>query len=487
MGKTPAPVAVLAITLLYFCGAAFTCMFARTYNGIAVVWVPGAVLAAWLYACERKDWTALLIGCGLANELAAGWFGMGWAPGLGLSVANVAEAVAAAELSRFAFRTHWPRATFEMVSVFLLGVLLVIPAGSALIAATCVRLATHAVFVDVFRQWMLGHAVGLVAVLPFALIAVIRAVSPAWFVNDRRRGEDTPAEPHHRVVSVLMVCTMMLLTVCVFVQDAAWPLAAPLLFALFAAVWADVLIATAMPMLVALTAGPLTGAGLGPFAAGLVPQSDRLQAGVLYAGLVACCSLPVVVEQARRRIEIARLARSAAHFQAMSQRADSLIDALRRDALTDPLTGLPNRRAFYDALMRQAASGETACVAMIDIDHFKRVNDRLGHAAGDAVLARFADIARSSFRGDDLVARIGGEEFAVILRAVTIEQACMVCQRLTDRLAASEIATPFGPVGVTISSGIAPVGSDGEAAMAAADSALYEAKRAGRSRLSSAA
>jgi diguanylate cyclase (GGDEF)-like protein len=148
---------------------------------------------------------------------------------------------------------------------------------------------------------------------------------------------------------------------------------------------------------------------------------------------------------------------------------------------------LPNRRAFFDQLAVQAASGEPACVAMIDIDHFKRVNDRLGHAAGDTVLRHFADLARSSFRADDMVGRIGGEEFAVILRGVSVEQACIICQRLVDRLAAAEISTQMGPVHVTISSGIARIGNDGDAAMAAADSALYEAKRGGRSRLSSVA
>jgi diguanylate cyclase (GGDEF)-like protein len=270
-------------------------------------------------------------------------------------------------------------------------------------------------------------------------------------------------------------------------QGAGWPLAAPLLFALFAAVWADVLIATAMPMLVALIAAPLTVVGCGPFASGAMLAPDRLQLDMLYAGLVACCSLPVVVEQARRRQEIMRLSRSAAHFQALSQRADSLIDELRRDALTDPLTGLPNRRAFYDSLAQQTGSGQMSCVAIIDIDYFKQVNDRLGHPAGDEVLRQFAELARASFRGGDLVARIGGEEFAVILRGVSVEQACMVCQRLTDRLAAAEIATPFGPVRVTISTGIAVIGGDGEAAMAFADSALYAAKRAGRARLSSVA
>jgi diguanylate cyclase (GGDEF)-like protein len=487
MGKIPSLIpgiaATLAVALLYFAGVAFSCLFARLDGGVAMIWVPGAVLAAWLYAVDRKGWNKALLACGIANELAAGWFGMGWGVGLGLTLANLGEAFAAALLARHTFRTHWPDATFEMASIFLLGAMLVVPAGSALFAATAAHWMVGAPFVAAFRNWMLGHAVGLVAVLPFAVMLAER-----WrAVVLRRRATDAVAVSGRWLVSLLMVATMALLIVCVFVQDSRWPLVAPLLFALFAAIWADVLIATAMPMLVALIAAPLTVAGFGPIAPGLVAQADRLQLGLLYAGLIACCSLPVVVEQARRRQEISRLSRSAAHFQAMSQRADNLIDELRRAALTDVLTGLPNRRAFFDQLAVQAASGEPACVAMIDIDHFKRVNDRLGHAAGDTVLRHFADLARSSFRADDMVGRIGGEEFAVILRGVSVEQACIICQRLVDRLAAAEISTQMGPVHVTISSGIARIGNDGDAAMAAADSALYEAKRGGRSRLSSVA
>lgn len=484
MAKRLSPLTLLSVTLLYFCGAALTCQFARLHSGVAIVWVPNAVLAAVLYATERKQWAPLLIGCGLANELATILFGLGGVPGVGLCLANMAEAAVAAELSRYTLRAHWPKATLEMVSMFMLGVLLVIPAGGALVAGMTFHLATRVAVADVFRDWMLGHAVGLIAVLPFALAVVTRVQAPTL---KRYDPAGSPPAQSHRVISTLMVATMALLTLCVFVQDTGWPLAAPLLFALFAAVWGDILVATAMPMLVALIAAPLTVAGFGPFASGLVHAPDRLQLGMLYAGLVACCSLPVVIEQARRRQEIARLSRSAAHFQALSQRADSLIDELRRDALTDPLTGLPNRRAFYNSLAAKAASGQQACVAMIDIDHFKHVNDRLGHAAGDAVLCRFAEIARSSFRGGDMVGRVGGEEFAVILHGVTVEQACMVCQRLTDRLANAQIETAFGPVCVTISTGIAAIGNDGDAAMAAADSALYAAKRAGRSRLSSVA
>ena len=481
MARIPAPVAVLAVALLYFCGAALTCQFERWHGGVAIIWFPGALLAAWLHACPRRDWAALLLACGLANVLAAAWCGPGWMPGVPIALANMVEVAAAATLARHALRAHWPDTTLELVALFLLGTLLVIPACGALIAATGAHVIGHAGFVAVFRGWMLGHAVGLVAVLPFAVVALARLREVGEAVLGRRTG-DQGGHGHPRVASMLMVTTMALLTTCVFVQYEDWPLAAPLLFALFAAVWGDVLIATAMPMLVALIAAPLTLAGYGPFA-----DADHVPLGLLYAGLVACGSLPVVVEQARRRREIARLSHSAAHFQALSARADSLIDELRREAQTDPLTGLPNRRAFYASLAVHAASDEPTCVAMIDIDHFKRVNDRLGHAAGDAVLRRFAELARSSFRAIDVVGRIGGEEFAVILRDVSVEQACRICQRLTDRFAGTQIETPFGPVCVTISTGIAVIGRDGDAAMAAADQALYEAKRAGRARLASAA
>ncbi len=497
---------VIVLALLYFGGIAFACLLGRLDGGVAMIWVSSAILAAWLFAVDRARWPLALGACALANLLGTGLFGMGWAVAPALTLANMVEALAVATLARHTFRRHWPDATFELVSVFLLGTILVIPAGSALIAAGAVYFAAGIGFVDAFHDWMLGHAVGFVAILPFAMILGLRLTDRSVSDSLLRRASDganrdarrataaaasdpslTDGQNARMLISMLIVATMALLDVCVFLQDSHWPLAAPLLFALFAAVWADVLVATAMPMVVALIGTPLTVAGIGPIAPGITDSADRLQLSLIYAGLVACCCLPVIVEQARRRRELARLSNSAAHFEAMSQRADSLIDELRLAALTDPLTGLPNRRAFFEALAVQAASGEPACVAMVDIDHFKLVNDRYGHAVGDAVLRHFAEMARTTFRAGDMVGRIGGEEFAVILRGVDLDQACSVCQRLVDRLAMTDIDTAKGPVRVTISSGIAAIGSDGEAAMADADSALYRAKGAGRSRLSSVA
>jgi len=491
MGIVRSIFGISAVALLYFGGAVFACAFARLNGGFAMVWLSSAILAAWMIGADRRRWAGGLIACAVAHEIASGCFGIGWTTGLFLSAASMGEAVAAALLARYTLKGRWPVAPFEMILVFLIGTMLVIPVSSGLIAATAAHFISGVGFVAALQSWSLGHGVGLGAILPFGMTMTTRVATWCGVVLDRRRDADVSgkivADRNRALVAVLIFATMALLCVCVFLQDARWTLLAPLLFAVFAAIWADALIATTMPLLVAVIAAPFTVAGLGPMALGLTVAADRLQLSLLYAGLIACCSLPLVVERARRRQEIARLSKSAAYFKAMSQRADNLIDELRRAVLTDPLTGLPNRRAFFDTLNAQAASDEPACLAMIDMDYFKQVNDRFGHATGDSVLVEFAEISRKSFRASDMVARIGGEEFAVILRGATIEQACQVVQRLVNRLAVTDMVTATGTVCVTISSGIAVIDGDGNAAMLRADDALYVAKRGGRSRLAAAA
>ncbi|PNU06904.1 diguanylate cyclase [Novosphingobium guangzhouense] len=163
------------------------------------------------------------------------------------------------------------------------------------------------------------------------------------------------------------------------------------------------------------------------------------------------------------------------------------VEDLRQQAMTDPLTGASNRRAFDDALGALVTSpsmgGEAGCLAVFDLDHFKRINDEYGHAAGDAVLVRFVAIVRGAVRDGDLVARLGGEEFAVLLAGLSVEQAHLVCERIRMRLGAVGVDTPSGPViAATVSVGIAPlsIDSDPERILAAADEALYRAKRGGR-------
>jgi diguanylate cyclase (GGDEF)-like protein/PAS domain S-box-containing protein len=163
-------------------------------------------------------------------------------------------------------------------------------------------------------------------------------------------------------------------------------------------------------------------------------------------------------------------------------------EALVVRAATDPLTGLANRRAFNDALAHELAMISTAeptsCVAVFDLDHFKAINDRHGHAAGDEVLVRFASILRNVVRDRDLVARIGGEEFAVLLVHTTIGQAHAVSERARGQLENSGGNADAGTaVHATASAGIAVLRDSMASVMATADAALYRAKHDGRNRV----
>jgi diguanylate cyclase (GGDEF)-like protein/PAS domain S-box-containing protein len=165
---------------------------------------------------------------------------------------------------------------------------------------------------------------------------------------------------------------------------------------------------------------------------------------------------------------------------------------LSHAALTDPLTQLPNRRAFeieLNAMVdRMGAGTGPSCVAVIDFDHFKRVNDTYGHAAGDRVLREFARVAGKVVRGGDVVARIGGEEFAILLRTASLEQASVICERLRAAVAELTIGHDGHAIRITISGGVAPLtGSAPADVLKLADAELYKAKREGRNRLSLAA
>jgi diguanylate cyclase (GGDEF)-like protein/PAS domain S-box-containing protein len=160
-------------------------------------------------------------------------------------------------------------------------------------------------------------------------------------------------------------------------------------------------------------------------------------------------------------------------------------------AMTDPLTGLPNRRAFCEKaqdVIRQLAPEKSCPIALFDIDHFKQVNDGYGHDAGDEALRIFAKVAAQSVRPIDMVARIGGEEFAAIFPDSTVEQALVVCERLRQAIARTPIHVNGRVIRVTVSGGVATLGPGGiDQALKQADCALYKAKDGGRDQLALAA
>ena len=162
----------------------------------------------------------------------------------------------------------------------------------------------------------------------------------------------------------------------------------------------------------------------------------------------------------------------------------------RTAAMVDPLTGIANRRSFMqDAAQlakRHTANPRPTAVLLIDLDHFKSINDRFGHALGDRALEVFAFTARQSVRSTDLLGRLGGEEFAAVLADTSRDKAMMVAERIRASFAQAALEVNNRPVGATVSIGLVhcqdPV-LDVHELLAQADQALYCAKENGRNRV----
>jgi diguanylate cyclase (GGDEF)-like protein len=171
--------------------------------------------------------------------------------------------------------------------------------------------------------------------------------------------------------------------------------------------------------------------------------------------------------------------------------SDRAVTVHKTAASVDPLTGMFNRRGFAEAcsrvIEREAKAGRPVTVMIFDIDHFKSINDRFGHPAGDEILKLFATVVINNVRISDLSGRVGGEEFAALLPC-SLEEGVIVAERVREAFETSGITCEEGAVDTTVSIGVAggPAGTELEVVLAAADTALYQAKRSGRNRVEAA-
>jgi diguanylate cyclase (GGDEF)-like protein len=184
------------------------------------------------------------------------------------------------------------------------------------------------------------------------------------------------------------------------------------------------------------------------------------------------------------------LLRIALAFVVLSMAKERQETEQRTDALTDALTSLPNRRALFEAAdalgQERGTLGGPISVLIFDLDHFKQVNDRFGHAQGDRVLKLFAIKSKEYLNGTSVVARLGGEEFAAILPGADASSAVRSAEAVRRAFAKSAAFIDGLPVGATVSVGAASdldLSSDLNALFRRADAALYVAKRAGRNRV----
>lgn len=183
-------------------------------------------------------------------------------------------------------------------------------------------------------------------------------------------------------------------------------------------------------------------------------------------------------------------------LQTLARQAEVAIDNIalheeaQRHAVTDGLTGLWNRRQFdlriRDEMQRAERFGDSFSIVLVDVDHFKAVNDRHGHSTGDAALVFIAERLREAVREIDVVARWGGEEFAVLLPRTDVEDAALVAERIRSFVSAAPMATDGEELSLSISAGVAAHAGPGQSVVALfreADGALYRAKAHGRNRV----
>jgi len=220
----------------------------------------------------------------------------------------------------------------------------------------------------------------------------------------------------------------------------------------------------------------------------VIAHADSLEglAGAVREMVEESRSVQTLVQQTQ-----ARLQHEHHHASALTQRVSELEAEMRRlsdEVSTDQLTQIANRRGLLQAFeaerARLARSGSPLCVGLLDIDNFKRLNDELGHAAGDTALKALAAVVSKTLRPTDLVARYGGEEFVVLLPDTPLVEAQQILTRLQRSLSGGLFMHEQKNVLVTFSAGVTPYRADEpiEAALERADQGLYEAKRTGKNR-----
>ena len=236
-----------------------------------------------------------------------------------------------------------------------------------------------------------------------------------------------------------------------------------------------------------------TGASARAYGSQLADLSRALETNGEASAALSPHLIEVAGGTAHMQSVVAELDRAMA---AREREIDELREALARtriEAVTDALSKLRNRKGFDDAirevLASPAADGQAHCLVIIDVDHFKRVNDSYGHPVGDIVIETIGKLLNRVANGPDmLAARIGGEEFAVLMRGATPAKATQLAEAVRKTMRTTQIrkrGTQEVISTITVSAGVAAAmpGSDAQALLAAADAALYQAKNTGRDRV----
>jgi diguanylate cyclase (GGDEF)-like protein len=463
----------LPLALAYFTAVALAVAFTRFDGGFAFLWGASAILIAALVRLPHRQWLFALTLCGIASMVATGVWGLGWVAAPYFALVNLTEGMAGAMVMRRRRSAGRALESLDWLFRFVIAVGIVAPVSAGLLVAAWMAVAGGPLLDDLL-SFLISHGLGNLTFTPLALLVVDRRARQSTWKALRRRSRD----------AVLLVPLLVVTTLTVFLQGRLPLLFLPILPVMLIAFRTGREGAALSIALLAILGGGLSAAGSGPTQLVEGSLGYRLLFFQFYVATTVLTVLPVVADLQYRRALARRIRESEERYRLLAAR-------LEQAAMTDPLTGIANRRAFRDAVekeMQNRRKGQGCCIALFDIDHFKRVNDSHGHDTGDEVLKIFARVAGSVLRKDDTLARIGGEEFAVIFPDTSVEHALAICERLRKEIAGTPICVGDMIIQVTVSGGVAVLGPSGlDQALKQADRALYQAKDGGRDQLALAA
>jgi diguanylate cyclase len=475
--KTSRDILLVAGVGVCYCLAAYTGFFlSRSAGNIATLWPPNAVLLAALLLARAHLYRPLLL-VGAASSMAINLITQHGVPAsLVLTLGNISEVwIASRLMQRFGSGDDvFFRASGTVRFSLLAGI--VAPALSGALVAGLLRLFELDMRTfSTWTRWFTGDALGILIITPLVMIAVIMA----------RYGPDRVFVRRSLTEIISILCIIAVATCGVFLWHSP-----PILFFLFPLVQLAVfrlgpLGAAAATLIVSILGSYLLVSGYGPIAVANATEATRILFFQLFLATMFLTALPVAaILSERLALEKALLA--AQHS------AEKMADDLYLQVTTDQLTGVSSRRYFLDQLSlaedQAQRSGSPVTLAMLDIDKFKSVNDTYGHSMGDVVLRTVANLCRHRLRSTDIIGRLGGEEFGILMPGAGSGEAQMICERLREDIAnhQMQITGTDSQINVTVSIGLAPYNSAVSGDWyGRADTALYAAKKNGRNRLHS--
>ena len=449
------------LAVVYFVAAKLSLLLAIPPGYATAVWPPSGIALAATLLLGNRVWPGVWLGAALVNYTVSSSVLLAVTLGTG----NALEALAGAALIRrfIGVPRRFERARDVVVFVAIAALSCTIAATIAVLSMTAMGLVSWPQFLPNWWTWWQGDLVGIVIVTPLVLSWHLRRAA-LW---SRRKMLEAAC-----FGSLLVTVTLF-----IFGNETEISSRFPLTFAtlpfmIWAAFRFSQRIVTTAIAFVSAFAVYHTVNGIDP----LWSSNESLLVLLAFTSTIVVTGLVL----SALRIERAR---------AMHELERTLI-GLREQAVTDPLTGLYNRRYLWEFLRREwvraKRKNESIAVIMIDLDHFKRINDAHGHQAGDFVLVAVAALLRNQIRSSDIVCRYGGEEFALVLPEASLENVRLRAEHIRaaiGRLNLRHQGVPLGRITASLGVALFPHHADSpDSLIRAADEAMYEAKHVGRDR-----